>query len=139
MRESEAGPRRVNGTSPTLTPELTFENVTFGYQSGRRPALEQVTFTLNAGETLGLVGPSGAGKSTVVSLALRFFDPQQGRILLGGQDLKDLPLDYLRRHVAVVGQDTYLFHGTVAENLRFAKPDATQRELEEAAQVANAH
>ena len=139
VRESEIGGRRVNGTSPALPPELTFENVTFGYQSGRRPALEQVSFTLNAGETLGLVGPSGAGKSTVVSLAMRFFDPQHGRILLGGQDLKDLPLDYLRRHVAVVGQDTYLFHGTVAENLRFAKPDATQRELEEAAQVANAH
>ena len=98
-----------------------------------------MSFTLEAGETLGLVGPSGAGKSTVVSLALRFFDPQQGRILLGGQDLKDMPLEYLRRHVAVVGQDTYLFHGTVAENLRFAKPDATQEELEEAARIANAH
>ena len=139
VKESETGARRVNGTTTTLSPELTFENVTFGYQSGRRDALEQVSFTLNAGETLGLVGPSGAGKSTVVSLALRFFDPQQGRILLGGQDLRDLPLDYLRRHVAVVGQDTYLFHGTVAENLRFAKPDATQRELEESARVANAH
>ena len=139
VRESETGTRRVNGTEPTLAPELVFENVTFGYQSGRRPALEQVSFTLHAGESLGLVGPSGAGKSTVVSLALRFFDPQQGRILLGGQDLRELPLDYLRRHVAVVGQDTYLFHGTVAENLRFAKPGATQQEIQDAANVANAH
>ncbi len=139
VTESGTRARRVNGTEPTLVPELTFENVTFGYQSGRRAALEQVSFTLKAGETLGLVGPSGAGKSTVVSLGLRFFDPQQGRILLGGQDLRDLPLDYLRRHVAVVGQDTYLFHGTVAENLRFAKPNATQEELEDAARVANAH
>ena len=139
VQESEDRASRVNGTAPTLSPELVFEEVTFGYQSGRRPALEQVSFTLHAGETLGLVGPSGAGKSTVVSLALRFFDPQQGRILLGGRDLRELPLDYLRQHVAVVGQDTYLFHGTVAENLRFAKPDATQREIEEAAGIANAH
>ncbi len=139
VRESETGARRVNGTTPALAPEITFENVTFGYQSCSRSALEQVTFTLNAGETLGLVGPSGAGKSTVVSLCLRFFDPQQGRVLLGGQDLRELPLEYLRRHIAVVGQDTYLFHGTVAENLRFAKPEATQEEIEEAARVANAH
>ncbi len=140
VREPETARLQVNGTEPALLPPvLTFENVTFGYQSGRRPALGQVSFTLNAGETLGLVGPSGAGKSTVVSLALRFFDPQQGRILLAGQDLRDLPLDYLRRHVAVVGQDTYLFHGTIAENLRFAKPEASQEEIEEAARVANAH
>ena len=139
VKEPDTKARQVNGTTPYLAPELKFENVSFGYQSGRRPALERVSFTLEAGETLGLVGPSGAGKSTVVSLALRFFDPQQGRILLGGQDLKDMPLEYLRRHVAVVGQDTYLFHGTVAENLRFAKPDATQEELEEAARIANAH
>ena len=70
---------------------------------------------------------------------LRFFDPQKGRILLGGRDLRDLTLSFLRRHIAVVAQDTYLFYGTVAENLRLAKPQATQQEIEAAARAANAH
>ena len=122
-----------------LPPEIRFERVSFGYNRGRRPALHDVSFTLRAGETLGLVGPSGAGKSTVVWLILRFFDPQGGRILLGGQDLRDLPLETVRQQVAVVTQDTYLFYGSVAENLRFGKPDATQEELEGAARAANAH
>ena len=117
---------------------LAFERVTFAYP-GRPNALEDVSFELRAGETLGLVGPSGAGKSTVVWLLLRFFDPQQGRILLGGRDLRELPLEEVRRQFAVVTQDTYLFHGTVADNLRFGKPDASQQELEAAARAANAH
>ena len=125
--------------SPLLTPEVRFEDVDFAYNQGKRPALHQVSFNLAAGETLGLVGSSGAGKSTVVWLMLRFFDPQQGRVLLGGHDLRELPLAFLRRHVAVVTQDTYLFHGTVADNLRFGNPDATQEELEVAAKAANAH
>ena len=130
-----------DGAAPdiALTPEIRFEQVSFAYNRGRRPALHDVSFSLQAGETLGLVGPSGAGKSTVVWLVLRFFDPQQGRILLGGHDLRDLPLDLLRQQIAVVTQDTYLFHGTVEENLRFGKPEATQEELESAARAANAH
>jgi ATP-binding cassette subfamily C protein CydCD len=120
-------------------PEVQFEGVTFGYPGRPRPALDDVSFTLRAGETLGVVGPSGAGKSTLVWLLLRFFDPQQGRILLGGRDLRDLPLDEVRRQIAVVAQDTYLFHGSVADNLRFGKADATQAELEAAARAANAH
>ena len=98
-----------------------------------------LSFSLGAGETLGLVGPSGAGKSTVVWLMLRFYDPQNGRVLLGGRDLRELPLAFLRQHIAVVTQDTYLFHGTVADNLRFGNPDATQEELEVTAHAANAH
>jgi ATP-binding cassette subfamily B protein len=122
-----------------LKPEISFQEVSFAYNRGRRPALWDVSFTLQEGETLGLVGPSGAGKSTIVWLLLRFFDPQQGRITLGGYDLRNLPLDLLRQQIAVVTQDTYLFHGTIAENLRFGKPDATQEELEAAAQAANIH
>ena len=122
-----------------LTPEVRFENVDFAYNRGKRPALHDVSFTLGAGETLGLVGPSGAGKSTMVWLMLRFYDPQNGRVLLGGRDLRELPLAFLREHIAVVTQDTYLFHGTVAENLRFGNPDATQEQLEVAASAANAH
>ena len=122
-----------------LEPEIHFENVTFGYQHGLRPALRDISFTLRKGEKLGIVGPSGAGKSTLVALMLRFLDPQKGRILLGGQDLRDLSLNFLRRHIAVVAQDTYLFYGTVAENLRVARPEATQQEIEAAAGAANAH
>ena len=122
-----------------LKPEITFENVSHAYSEGRRPALHDLSFTLREGETLGLVGPSGAGKSTIVWLTLRFFDPQHGTIRLGGRDLRDLPLEYLRKHISVVTQDTYLFHGTVADNLRFGNPDATQADLEDSARAANAH
>ncbi len=134
--ESEAAAKQP---APDLTPEVTFEGVTFGYDSGHRPALYDVSFKLHKGETLGVVGASGAGKSTLVWLMYRFYDPQSGSIKLGGHDLRDLPLDVLRDNISVVTQDTYLFHGTVAENLRFGKPDATQQELEEAARAANAH
>src|SRR5262249_44963350 len=120
-------------------PEITFANVTFGYQKGLRPALRDISFTLRKSEKLGIVGPSGAGKSTLVSLMLRFLDPQKGQILLGGRGLRDLPLNFLRQHIAVVAQDTYLFYGTVAENLRMARPEATRQEIEAAARAANAH
>ena len=122
-----------------LKPEITFESVSFGYKDGARPALNDLSFTLQEGKTLGLVGPSGAGKSTIVWLLLRFYDPQQGRILLGGHDIRDLPLEVLREQVSVVTQDTFLFHGTVAQNLRLGRPEASQAELEEAARDANAH
>jgi ATP-binding cassette subfamily C protein CydCD len=112
--------------------------VSFGYPK-RPQVLQEVSLTLEPGQRLGLVGPSGAGKSTLIWLLLRFFDPQQGRILLGGHDIRTLPLAVLRRHIAVVMQDTYLVHGTVAENLRFGKPDATPAELEAAARAAHAH
>jgi len=127
------------GVQLELSPEITFEGVDYAYSGGRRPALHDLSFTLNAGETLGLVGPSGAGKSTVVWSMLRFFDPQKGRILLGGTDIREIPLKQLREQMAVVTQDTYLFHGTVAENLRFGGPGATQEQLEAAASAANAH
>lgn len=121
-----------------LTPEVRFEDVSFGYP--QRPAvLQNVCLTVEPGQRLGLVGPSGAGKSTLIWLLLRFFDPQQGTVRLGGHDLRTLPLEVVRRHLAVVMQDTYLVHGTVADNLRFGKPDATQEELEAAARAANAH
>ena len=123
----------------TLEPSVDFEDITFTYEQGDRPALQDVSFTVPAGSTLGIVGPSGAGKTTVTNLLLRFFDPQSGRILLGGHDLRDIPLDALRRQVSIVAQDTYLFHGTVLENIRLARPDASDEEVLAAAQAANAH
>ena len=134
VRGPESAPR-----DEALPAEIAFEGVRFGYLEGRRPALRDLSFTLREGETLGVVGHSGAGKSTVVWLALRFYDPQEGRVLLGGKDVRELPLDDLREHISVVTQDTYLFHGTVAENLRLGKADASQEALEEAARAANAH
>ncbi len=122
-----------------LEPRVDFERATFTYEQGDHPALQDVSFTVPAGSTLGIVGPSGAGKTTVTNLLLRFFDPQAGRILLGGHDLRNIPLDTLRRQVSIVAQDTYLFHGTVLENIRLARPEATDAEVLAAAQAANAH
>ena len=122
-----------------LAPTVAFEGVTFAYPGGRRAAHEGLSFAVAAGECVGLVGPSGAGKSTVARLLLRLHDPQGGRVLVGGRDVRTLTLEELRRVIAVVSQDTYLFHGTVEENLKMGKPDATAEELERAARDANAH
>jgi ATP-binding cassette subfamily C protein CydCD len=121
-----------------LSPTVSFEQVEFAYPGGRRPAHAGLSFEVKAGERVGIVGPSGSGKSTVAKLLLRFYDPQGGRILVGGHDLRLLSLDQLRSRLAVVNQDTYLFHGTVEQNLRMGKPGATAAELEAAARAANA-
>lgn len=135
---------KVGGESKQLAqhpirPTLTFDGVKFSYNDGERPAIANLSFQVASGETVALVGRSGAGKTTVVSLLLRFFDPQQGQILLDDRDLRSYPLDTVRALFAVVAQDTYLFHGSVRENLLLAKPNANQAELEAAAQAANAH
>lgn len=122
-----------------ITPAVAFRNVTFAYQRSARPALRNLSFVIEPGETVALVGPSGAGKTTVTALLLRFFDPQQGQITLGGRDLRDYRLETLRSSMAIVSQETYLFHGTIADNLRLARPAATRAELEAVAQAANIH
>ncbi|TMR24779.1 ABC transporter ATP-binding protein [Nonomuraea turkmeniaca] len=120
-------------------PAIRFEDVTFTYPGSKSPAVREVDFTVEAGQTVALVGPSGAGKSTLAALLQRHYDPDRGTISVGGVDVRDLTLDALRGGVAVVAQDTYLFHGTVAENLRLARPDATDEELTAAARLACAH
>jgi len=122
-----------------LDPEIAFEHVTFSYPGGRRPALESLSFRVAAGERVGVVGASGAGKSTISRLLLRFADPTAGHVRIGGRDLRDLSLHELRSMIAVVSQDTYLFHGTIEDNLRMGRPDASQAELEAAARSANIH
>ena len=134
VRERDNGAGRVG----TLTPSVAFEEVTFAYPGGRGAAHERLSFSVAPGERIGLVGPSGSGKSTVARLLLRFYDPQRGRILIGGRDVRELSLDDLRAQVAIVHQDTYLFHGTVEDNLRIGKPGATPDELRTAARAANA-
>src|SRR5436853_2388806 len=122
----------------TLAPSVTFEGVSFSYPGGRQPAHDGLSFEVQAGERTGIVGTSGAGKSTVARLLLRFYDPERGRVLIGGHNIHDLTLDQLRGLIAVVSQDTYLFHGTVEQNLRMGKPDATPAQLQAAARAANA-
>ena len=132
----DAAEQRQPERSP---PPSRSRDVTFSYPGGRRAALEALSFSVAAGERVGVVGASGAGKSTISRLLLRFADPTTGRVTIGGRDLRELSLRDLRRLIAVVSQDTYLFHGTIEENLRMGRPDASQAELETAARNANMH
>ncbi len=127
------------GPAPQLEPRITFDHVTFSYPSGRRPALQDVSFTVEPGQRVGVVGRSGSGKSTLVWLLQRLYTPQDGTIRIGGRAIDSLRFDDIRSQMAVVLQDTYLFHGSVLANLRFAKPDASEDEIRSAAQAANAH
>ncbi len=131
----DAGARRPLG--PT-EPSLSFSAVTFSYPGRRVPVVVGIDLTVRPGETLAVVGPSGAGKSTLVWLATRFYDPNSGSISIGGVDLRQAPIAWAREQVSVVTQDTYLFHGSVGENLRFGNPGATIGDLEKAAEAANA-
>ncbi|MCY4350945.1 MAG: ABC transporter ATP-binding protein [Thiotrichales bacterium] len=122
-----------------LAPVVEFDDVSFAYPGGRRAAHRALSFRVEPGERVGFVGESGAGKSTIVRLLLRFHDPDEGVVRIGGHDLRTLRPDDIYRNIAVVNQDPYLFHGTVEENLRFGRPDATGEDIEEAARAANAH
>ena len=134
--EPPAAPVELDGP---LAPVVEFDGVSFAYPGGRRAAHRELSFRVEPGERVGFVGESGAGKSTIVRLLLRFYDPDEGAVRIGGHDLRTLRPDDVYRDVAVVNQDTYLFHGTVEDNLRFGKPDATGEEIEAAARAANAH
>lgn len=125
---------------PAGSGRVTFEGVRFSYPSAgdRPPAANGVDLVAEAGQMLALVGPSGAGKSTMVSLISRFFDPQQGRITLDGIDIRRLPLGFLRSQIGWVPQETQLFSGSIAANIRYGSPGATEEEVRSAARAANA-
>ncbi|MGD9804646.1 MAG: ABC transporter transmembrane domain-containing protein [Hyphomicrobiaceae bacterium] len=137
-------PGIASPASPVPLPDppdgrIAFENVSFRYeQEFTPPALERVTFDVAPGETVAIVGPSGAGKSTILALALRFFDPSEGRVLLDGVALPDADLTAVRQRIALVPQDVALFADTVAENIRYGKPAASRAEIEQAAAAAHA-
>ncbi|WP_405578447.1 ABC transporter ATP-binding protein [Streptomyces sp. NBC_01092] len=119
--------------------EVRFENVEFRYDGKSGPILDGIDVTVPAGGSLAVVGPTGAGKSTLGHLVPRLYDVTDGRVTLDGVDVRDLDFDTLARAVGVVSQETYLFHASVADNLRFAKPDATEDELHAAAKAAQIH
>jgi len=118
--------------------EIDFQNVHFAY-SDVAPVLHGVSFTANAGQTTAIVGASGAGKSTLINLVQRFYDVTDGKILFDGQDISKVTKHSLRHSVAYVSQQPYLFEGSIADNIRYGRPDATQEEIVEAAKLANAH
>jgi len=135
----DTAPEVVESPSPTELPvvrgDVTFEDVTLSFdRSG--PVLENVSFEVEAGNTLAIVGPSGSGKSTIAGLLLRLLDPDAGVITLDGHNLRELRLKDLRRHVVLVDQEPFVFHASIAENLRYARPDASDGDLERAAKAA---
>jgi ATP-binding cassette, subfamily B, bacterial len=121
-----------------LTGRLAFEGVTFGYLPEAN-VLEEISFEAAPGQVVGIFGATGAGKSTLLSLIPRFYDPQHGRILADGRDLRDLDLDAYRRQIGIVYQESFLFSNTVAANIAFGSPRATQEQIEHAARTASAH
>lgn len=123
---------------PPVKGEIVFENVSFSYRPGET-ILEEINFRVEPGKTLALVGPTGVGKTTIASLIPRFYDPTAGRILIDGHDLRRVTLESLRRQISLVLQDTFLFNGTVAENILYGAPDADEKEMIEAARLARAH
>ena len=134
-------PVEIQNAPDAITPagadgSVAFQHVNFSYDPERQ-ILHDVSFSLRAGHSIAIVGPSGSGKSTIINLIPRLYDCQEGAVLFGGTDVKKLDLSFLRRNVGIVSQETYLFNGTIRENLLYAKPDATEAELIAACKKAN--
>ncbi|MBC7320957.1 ABC transporter ATP-binding protein [bacterium] len=129
---------KPNAITIPIRGEIEFKNVTFGYSDGD-PVIRNISFHVNPGEIVALVGRSGAGKTTIVNLLMRFYDPQEGSILIDKIDIRDFKIYSLRQQMSIVPQDTILFSDTILENIRYGTPYATRQEVIEAAKSANAH
>lgn len=117
---------------------IEFKNVSFAYESGER-VLHDVSFEAHPGETLALIGPTGSGKSTLINLIPRFYEVDEGQILIDGHDIRDVTQKSLRQHIGTVMQESFLFSSSIAENIAYGRPDASREEIEEAAKAARAH
>ena len=118
---------------------ISFKNIIYNYSDKNIAALDNINLEINGGETIAVVGPSGSGKSTLVNLILRFFDPHKGDVYIDDKNLKKIKTSSLRKNIAIVSQDTLLFHGTVSENIAFGNLDCKQIDIENAAKEAEAH
>lgn len=121
-----------------ITGDIEFDGVSFAYKAGEE-VLHDISFSVRAGETLALVGPTGGGKSTIANLVARFYDPTRGTVRIDGRDLRQATLASLRSQFGIVLQDTFMFSGTIAENIKYGRPDATDPEVEAAARAVGAH
>ncbi len=123
---------------PPVKDVVVFDSVTFEYDEGN-PVLRNVSFKASAGETIALVGPTGSGKTTIINLLSRFYDPIEGRIFIDGYDIKDVTLKSLRKRIGIMLQEPFIFSGSVADNIRYGKPDASDEEIIAVAKVVNCH
>ena len=138
--EPDLGDRPGAHELPRVRGEIDFDNVSFWYgEEDEAPALDEVSLLVPPGQTVALVGATGAGKSTLAKLVARFYDPQAGRVLIDGHDLRDVTEHSLRSQLGVVPQESFLFSGTIRDNIAFGRPDATDDEVEEAARAVGAH
>ena len=130
---------KENDTKAVTKGQIDFEQVTFSYNGSGDPILKNITFTCLPGETVGIIGSTGSGKSSLVSLIPRFYDVHSGRIKVDGRDIKEIQPSKLREKIAIVPQKTTLFTGSVIENIRWGKEDASFEEIQKAAKMAQAH
>ena len=131
--------QNVSGYSGNMDGSIRFNNVTFNYDGSNAASLENANFEIKPGQTVAITGQTGAGKSTIIKLLNRTYDVTTGQVLVGGRDVREWDLAALRRQISIIEQDIYLFSRTVAENIAFGCPDATQADIEQAARAAQAH